>query len=320
MLLAAEVAARPDDPRQVAGLVARALACGGGHPSGVALEGYGPTVAAIEHGDLTPALTALLHGGNATFIFAGDFEPADLLKKLEARFGGWQAARDAGGAPAAPVTAPPPGRLVLVDRPGAAQTMIYLMRPVPAPKDDGRARRGVLRRDALRPLLHQPLEPESAREAQLHLWRRLPPLRGGRSAPAARQRRRAHARHGAALQEFKREFDGLAKGDVTAEELTKARETVRANLVSSLETTRGTADELVEEYADHRPGRRRGARPRGARPGRARGRERLRPPGLLRLEGPADRAGRRPRADPAQLAAAGFGAPLAADADGRLAN
>jgi zinc protease len=319
-LLAAEVAARPDDPRQVAGLVARALACGSGHPSGVALEGYGPTVAAIEHKDLAPALTALLHGGNATFVFAGDFEPAVLLEQLEARFGGWPAARDAGGAPAAPVSAPPPGRLVLVDRPAAAQTMIYLMRPMPPPKDDvaraveacvetlfGRSFTSRLNQNLRE--LHNYTYGAGCRlseEGDQHLLL----ANAAVHTPVT----------GAALLEFRREFDALATGNVTAEELSKARETVRAGLVASLETTGGTSQELLAAHANHRPADA-VARDLAAL-------EKVDLPAVnafvrqgffawkdLQVVLVGDRALILP-----QLEAAGFGAPLAADADGRLAN
>jgi zinc protease len=300
--------------------VARALACGPGHPSGAPLDGYAPTVAKIEHGDLAPALTALLHGGNATFVFAGDFEPAALQKQLEARFGGWQPARDAGGAPAAPVSAPPPGRLVLVDRPGAAQTMIYLMRPRPAPKDDaaraveacvetlfGRAFTSRLNQN-LRERLHYTYGAgcRLSEEGDQHLLL----ANAAVHTPVT----------GAALLEFKREFDALATGDVTEEELSKARETVRAELVSSLETTRGTCEELVEALANHRPA------DTVARDLAALDRVDLAAVNAFARQGlfawkdlqivlVGDRAQILP-----QLETAGFGAPLAADADGRLAN
>jgi zinc protease len=252
-LLGAEVAARGDDPRQVAGVVARALSCGAGHPSGTALEGYTATVASLEHQDVAPALTALLNAGNATFVFAGDFEPAALLHKLEARFGAWKPARDAGAAPAAPVTKAPPGRIVLVDRPGAAQTMIYLMRPMAAPADDGARAVGrcveTLFGRAFTSRLNQNLRERNnytygagcrlSEEGDQHLLL----ANAAVFTPVT----------GKALLEFKREFDGLASGNVTAAELEKARETVRADLVTTLETTRGASDDLLEDRANGRP-------------------------------------------------------------------
>jgi predicted Zn-dependent peptidase len=58
---------------------------------------------------------------------------------------------------------------------------------------------------------------------------------------------------GAALAEFRREFDAVASGNVTADELTKATRTVRFDLVSSAATASGLSDTLGEIIADGRP-------------------------------------------------------------------
>jgi len=57
----------------------------------------------------------------------------------------------------------------------------------------------------------------------------------------------------AALGEFRREFQGLASGDVTADELAKAVRTVRYDLVGTAETTGSLAGTLTELAANGRP-------------------------------------------------------------------
>jgi predicted Zn-dependent peptidase len=251
-LLAAKVAARADDPHRLAELVARALALGREHPSGVPTNGYAATVAAIEPSDPPAAHHALLHAGNATLVFAGDFDPAHLLAELEGRFGAWQPARDSGPAAAGPVVRPAPGRLVIVDRPGAPQTMIYLARALAAPASEReRAVQSCVETlfgRSFTSRLNQNLREQNqftygascrlVEEGDQHLL----------TAAAA-----VHTPvTAAALAEFRREFDALATGNISALELAKARETVRTGLIGALETTRGSAEELAERLADGR--------------------------------------------------------------------
>jgi predicted Zn-dependent peptidase len=316
-LLAAAVAARADDPRQIVGVVARALAFGRTHPSGVALDGYADTVAALEHADLAPAFARLLHAGNATFAFAGDFEPGELKDALDARFGAWQAAVDGPAIPA-PVTQAAPGRLVVVDRPGSPQTTIVVLRALPAPADEAErmiARCvGTVLGGSFTSRLNQNLREEHGytygasfrfgEEGDQHLLQASTAVH----TPVT----------GAALTEIRRELEQLATGDVTADELGKALETVRADLVTSLETTRGAAGVLESAIADRRPA------DVLARDLRALDAVTLDAANTLARRGFLDWStlqvvlvGDRAAIEP-QLAEAGFGEPVAADADGTL--
>ena len=58
---------------------------------------------------------------------------------------------------------------------------------------------------------------------------------------------------GPALTEFKREFDGLATGNVTADELEKAVRTVRFDLETAGDTTGAAADLLAGLLRNGRP-------------------------------------------------------------------
>jgi len=161
----------------------------------------------------------------------------------------------AAGAPAlpAPAAAAASPRIVLVDRPAAAQTMILLARPVPAPADEvERAARECL--NTLFGTTFTSRLNRNLREEHGYTY-------GARSA--FRQRANQHELlawssvqsevTAAALGEFRREFQGLASGDVTADELAKAVRTVRYDLVGTAETTGSLAGTLTELAADGRP-------------------------------------------------------------------
>lgn len=69
-------------------------------------------------------------GAARTHLYvAGKLEPG-LRAAIESAFGGWERGKPAGSAPAKPVSAP---SLSVIDRPGAAQSTIYLGLPVAAP-------------------------------------------------------------------------------------------------------------------------------------------------------------------------------------------
>jgi predicted Zn-dependent peptidase len=58
---------------------------------------------------------------------------------------------------------------------------------------------------------------------------------------------------GAALSEFKSEFDRLATGDITPDELHKALSTVRYDLTNTAESTSSLAGALISLASDGRP-------------------------------------------------------------------
>ncbi|MEM7306745.1 MAG: pitrilysin family protein [Planctomycetota bacterium] len=317
-LAEAAVAARADNPRAVATNVARALAFGRAHPSGGATGGYADTVASLAHDDVAPALAALLHPGNATFVFAGDFDPEALRDKLNARFAGWQPTVDAPPVPAAAVEAAPAGRMVVVDRPGAAQTVVYLMRPIGAPASDvARATRdcaNTLLGGSFTSRLNQNL-----RERNNFTYGAGSRIRHEGDQHVLYATTAVHTPvTGAALIELRRELDGLATGNVTADELAKAIETIRANLISNLETTSGTRSSLLEQI-DQSRSQDALARDLAALDGvTLEGVNALATSGMFawsdfQIVLVGDRAAVLP-----QLEEAGFAAPLAADADGEL--
>jgi predicted Zn-dependent peptidase len=123
-----------DDPEKLAWLVFDGTLYGPSHPYGVPSTGKEASLRSFTTGDIRKFYKAYFVPGNTTVIVVGDVTSSALLPKLEKTFGGW---RGGGKSPAGPVL-PPVGQvkgktMVLVDRPGAAQSVIMIGR-VGAPR------------------------------------------------------------------------------------------------------------------------------------------------------------------------------------------
>jgi zinc protease len=106
------------------------LAFGPTHPYGRPVAGLKGTVEAITREDLVQFHQARWKPGSTALVIAGDITLADATALATKAFGGWTG----GAAPL--VTVPPPtpapaGRLYLVDRPDAAQTVVAQYLPAP---------------------------------------------------------------------------------------------------------------------------------------------------------------------------------------------
>jgi zinc protease len=115
------------------------LLYGAGHPYARSLTGSG-TRASVER--LAPADLARFHQSwfrpdLATLVVVGDVSLAEIQPRLERLLAGWQRPPGAQAAPRKTfgVPAPSPPAVVLVDRPGAAQSVIVAGRLAPARTD-----------------------------------------------------------------------------------------------------------------------------------------------------------------------------------------
>jgi predicted Zn-dependent peptidase len=251
-LLLAAIRARVEEPQAVAGLVSRALLFGRDDPRGRPAEGFAQSVEAIALADLKGALGSLLDASRARMVFVGDVEQGALRAALEKRFGGWKGSGKAAAGPSAPLVQPPAGRIALVDRPGAPQSAIVLVRPVAPPDDRGRAAREALNTlfgGSFTSRLNQNLREE---HGYTYGARSSFGQTGNQHLLSASSSVQTPVT-GAALAEFKKEFDALARGDVEQGEFAKAIETVRYDLVRAAETTGRLAGTLAGLVSDGRP-------------------------------------------------------------------
>jgi zinc protease len=117
------LAQQDNNPNALAGRIRPILSFGPTHPYGRPVQGLRATVEPITRQDLVEFHKGRWKPGSTALIFAGDVTLEHAVKLAREHFGAWT-----GGA-AGPVSIPPPaslpaGRLYLVDRPDAAQTVI----------------------------------------------------------------------------------------------------------------------------------------------------------------------------------------------------
>jgi zinc protease len=119
----------------IAGRVRSMLAFGPDHPYGRPVQGLPSTIESITRADLAKFHDTYWKPGSSALIFVGDVTLAEATEHARRTLGGWIG----GAAPA--VTIPPAqpaaaGKLYLVDRQDAAQTVITSFLPAPARKTD----------------------------------------------------------------------------------------------------------------------------------------------------------------------------------------
>jgi zinc protease len=133
------LAAIVEEKSEPGGMARRVLSrqlFGEGHPYAYAGLGLESDVKAIGRDDLIAFQRRWLRPDNATLLVVGDTTLAQIKPLLEAKFGGWKA-------PAEPLpvkgTVPPPRRdgqrIFLIDKPGAAQSLIMAANLAPPAAD-----------------------------------------------------------------------------------------------------------------------------------------------------------------------------------------
>ncbi|MHB8077879.1 MAG: M16 family metallopeptidase [Candidatus Krumholzibacteriia bacterium] len=251
-MLEAGIAARADEPVAVARLAGSALLYGRDDPRGRPVEGYEATVAAITPADVKGAAPRLLDPSRARFVFTGDCTRAQLEAALVKRFGKWQSA---GGETALPPSAPPAPaatRVAMVDRPGAPQTVIYLLRAVPPAEGADRATRACINTLFGGSFTSRLMQNLREKHGYTYGARSAFAYDGARTMFVASSSVQT-AVTGAALTEFRNEFQKLAAGGVEAPEVAKAVLTTRRNLMESAETVGGLTAAVVDFAANGRP-------------------------------------------------------------------
>lgn len=110
-----------DRPTVIADQAFASLVYGGDHPYGRPTVGTEASIKQITRADVLRFYQTYFRPNNATLIVVGDVSPADVERRVNALFGGWQRR----AVPAASYGRTPAGHattVYLVDKPGAAQS------------------------------------------------------------------------------------------------------------------------------------------------------------------------------------------------------
>ena len=112
-----------DDANAIAGRVENALLFGRDTAHGHPIMGSEESVAALARSDLVAHHERQYLRGRPTFVVVGDIAADEVARQLEGAFGGWQAQESPQADGAVPV-GPTATTIYLVDKPGAAQSVI----------------------------------------------------------------------------------------------------------------------------------------------------------------------------------------------------
>jgi zinc protease len=222
-----------DDPRILAGRVGQRVLFGDANPFAWPTSGTPETVKNFTLGDIKAHQKTLFSPAHATIMLAGDMTLEEARGVLEKHFGEWKG--NPAGRPRLGEMAALPRetmQVVLVDRPGAVQTVIRFLTPgVPYSTQD-RVQRQLLNElfgGGFTSRLNQNL-----REANGYTYGAGSSfvMQASTGYFIASSSVRADVT-GAALGEFLKEFERIRKGDITPEEAAKAIESQRTETVRS---------------------------------------------------------------------------------------
>lgn len=116
-----------DDPDAIAGLAFPRLLFGPAHRYGTDEEGTQTSLRALAPSDLRAFYDAHYRPDNAVLIVVGDVTPARVQSLLEPAFGSWKPSGGSAAASRLPAVAQPKARrILLIDKPGAAQSEIRI--------------------------------------------------------------------------------------------------------------------------------------------------------------------------------------------------
>ena len=113
-----------NEPMALAGMAVGATLYGPEHPYGRPQYGTPHSLKALSRNDLEEFYKARVRPDRATLVVVGDIAPDAIEAELEKALGGWKVAGSPAETKFPPVPAAEPTRIILVDKPGAAQSVI----------------------------------------------------------------------------------------------------------------------------------------------------------------------------------------------------
>jgi zinc protease len=243
-LRGAQIVQLADNPVAMAGIAFPAIVYGQGHPYGHPLNGTAASTAALSR-ERVAAFYGTFYRPNATRILVvGDITAAEAQRLLAARFGAWER-----GPVAPPPDAPAPARaartVYLIDKPGAAQSVIRIGHVGIARSNPDYFALQVLNTilgDAFTSRLNQNLRETHGYTygafSQFAAWRLAGPFAASASVVTAKT--------DSSLIEFLKELRRIRDEPVSDAELAKAKAYITLGLPGDFETTGGAAARLRE--------------------------------------------------------------------------
>lgn len=238
-----------EEPSQVAAKVGQKLLFGDAAAMGTPADGTVASIGTITYSDLASVHASVVRPDHATLFIAGDMAPDKARAMLEKHFAAWKtgASQPIGTAPSAPVDQPM--RVVIVDRPGAPQTMVRFLAPSVSASDPSRVNLRLMSTilgGSFTSRLNQNLREKHGYTYGARCSFSHTATTGWFGAGAAVQSEVT----GKALKEFLNEFNTIRSNTITPAELTKARETLRTEAARQFSTLNGfvsTAESLLED-------------------------------------------------------------------------
>lgn len=229
-----------DQPVAMAGLAFPALVFGAQYPYGRPLAGTEVSTALLDRARVAQFYQTYYRPQNAKLLVVGDITLAEAQTLATARFGAWErGATPAAPAPAAPV-APAARSIFLVDKPGAAQSVIRIGNVgVPRSSADFFPLQvlNTILGGSFTSRLNQNLRETHGytygANSQFAMRRMAGPFQAGASVQSAKT--------DSALIEFMRELRRIRDEAVPQAELDKAKAYITLGLPGDFETTQGAA-------------------------------------------------------------------------------
>lgn len=221
----------------------------GEHPYGRPLLPLPRQIGAVKRERLRAWHQAHYRPAGAIVAAAGDITAKELKEKLDARLAGWRGAVPPQPSQRAPSRGP---RLVLVDRPGAAQSVLLVGHPAPARKTPDRVGLRILNTllgGSFTSRLNQNLRERHGFTYGISSSFSLMVQGGVFSVQTSVESQHTVA----ALKEIFNELQGVFKRPPTKRELTKARRLMVESLPGQAETVRGLVDAFSDLALHHLP-------------------------------------------------------------------
>jgi len=234
-----------DNPDAVASKVGAREFWGAEHPYGRPVSGTSTSIKSLTVADLKSDYGRIFQPQSASIFVAGSLDESVVKASLEKTFGGWKSTSQ----PLAPKAAyaEPSNRslkVVLVDKPGAVQTVVRFLFPATNANDPNRVKLsalGLILGGSFTSRLNQNLREDKGYTYGAFAGYNLDVKLGSMIASADV---RADVT-GASIKEFLAEFDKIRKGDISDAEVSKATNTLRTETIQSLTGLDGIVNKAV---------------------------------------------------------------------------